>query len=146
MTTLILAVSLSVLVSALCSLLESVLYSTRAITLEAAADQGNAWARQMKRFKSQVDRPLSAILILNTLANTAGASLAGWAAGQVWGPQSLWIFSLVFTLAILIFSEILPKTIGAVYWRKLWPLSVPPLTGMVASPPPSSSSLRGSPA
>ncbi|MBU1155925.1 MAG: DUF21 domain-containing protein, partial [Proteobacteria bacterium] len=89
MTTLIIAVSASILISALCSLLESVLYSTRIITLEAAAASGNRYAMAMRAFKSQVDRPLAAILILNTAANTGGAALAGWAAGQVWGPGSL---------------------------------------------------------
>ncbi|MCF8034767.1 MAG: hemolysin family protein [Desulfarculaceae bacterium] len=131
MTTLIIAVCASILVSALCSLLESVLYSTRVITLEAAAAQGNRLARAMRAFKTQVDRPLAAILILNTAANTAGAALAGWAAGQVWGAGSLWAFSAFFTLAILIFSEIIPKTVGAVFWRVLWGPSIYPLKIMV---------------
>lgn len=136
MITLILAVSISVVVSALCSLLESVLYSTRAITLEASAQDEVREAAAMKRFKSEVERPLSAILILNTMANTAGAALAGWAAGQVWGAGSLWPFSLAFTMTILICSEIVPKTVGAVHWRKLWRPSVYPLRFMVtvASP------------
>ncbi len=128
MTTLILAVSISVVVSALCSLLESVLYSTRAITLEASTVREVA---AMKRFKSEVDRPLSAILILNTLANTAGAALAGWAAGQVWGSGSLWVFSAAFTMTILICSEIIPKTVGAVHWRRLWRPAVYPLGFMI---------------
>ncbi|MCB2227295.1 MAG: hemolysin family protein [Desulfarculaceae bacterium] len=131
MTTLIIAVTASILISALCSLLESVLYSTRLITLEAAAAQGNRLARAMRAFKSQVDRPLAAILILNTAANTAGAALAGWAAGQVWGAGSLWAFSAFFTLAILLFSEIIPKTVGAVFWRVLWGPSIYPLKIMV---------------
>lgn len=131
MTTLIIAVSASLLVSALCSLLESVLYSTRVITLEAAAASGNRHAQAMRAFKSQVDRPLAAILILNTTANTAGAALAGWAAGQVWGAGSLWVFSLFFTLSILIFSEIIPKTVGAVHWRSLWAPSIMPLRIMI---------------
>ncbi len=129
MTTLVLAVGLSVMVSALCSLLESVLYSTPLITLEA---QGPGRAvRRMRRFKEEVDRPLSAILIFNTVANTAGAAVAGWAAGQIFGPGNLWVFSLCFTLAILIFSEIIPKTVGAIHWRRLWSLSVWPLGAMV---------------
>lgn len=127
MTTLVLAVGISILVSALCSLLESILYSTRSFTVEAALAGGDHRARQMRSFKSKVDRPLSAILILNTLANTAGAALAGWAAGQLWGGGSLWSFSLSFTAAILIFSEIIPKTVGAVHWPALWHWSVLPL-------------------
>ena len=131
MTTLVIAVSASILISALCSLLESVLYSTRIITLEAAAASGNRYALAMRAFKSQVDRPLAAILILNTAANTAGAALAGWAAGQVWGAGSLWAFSVFFTLAILLFSEIIPKTVGAVHWRSLWAPSIFPLRMMI---------------
>lgn len=129
--TLIFIVAASVGISATCSLLESVLYSTRRLTLEAEGGSGLSWARRMLGLKDQVDRPLAAILILNTVANTAGASLAGWAAGEVWGPASLWIFSLSFTACILIFSEILPKTVGAVYWRSVWRLTVWPLTVMV---------------
>jgi CBS domain containing-hemolysin-like protein len=133
MTTLVLAVGISIIVSALCSLLESVLYSTRLITLEAAAHSGEVIASQMKSLKSEVDKPLAAILIFNTLANTAGAALAGWAAGEVWGAGSLWAFSIFFTFAILFFSEIIPKTVGAVYWRVLWRGSVTPLKVMVAA-------------
>ncbi len=131
MLTLVLAVSISIGMSALCSLLESILYSTRAITLEAAANRGSRQALAMRHFKARVDRPLAAILILNTLANTGGAALAGYAAGEVWGPGSLLIFSMAFTFVILIFSEILPKTIGAVHWRGLWRWSVGPLTAML---------------
>ena len=130
MLTLVLAVGLSIVISAGCSLLESVLYSTRIITLEAAAASDQIRARRMQNLKLKVENPLSAILILNTLANTAGAALAGWAAGQVWGPGSLWVFSLSFTLAILLFSEIIPKTVGAVHWKRLWRGSVSPLMAM----------------
>ena len=130
MITLVLAVGISIVVSAGCSLLESVLYSTRVITLEAAADGDKVRAHRMQHLKLKVENPLAAILILNTLANTAGAALAGWAAGEVWGPGSLWVFSLCFTLAILLFSEIIPKTVGAVHWKKLWRRSVNPLLGM----------------
>lgn len=132
MTTLIIAVSASIVISALCSLLEAVLYSTRIVTLEAEASAGNRLALTMAALKSQVDRPLAAILILNTAANTAGAALAGWAAAELWGSGSLWVFSIAFTLAILIFSEIIPKTVGVVYWRGLWGPSVYLLKFMVA--------------
>ena len=131
MGTLALAVGLSILISAMCSLLESVLYSTRLMTLEAASAKGDRRAKDMQSLKAQVDRPLAAILILNTVANTAGAAVAGWAAAQVWGAGSLWVFSLVFTAAILIFSEIIPKTVGAVHWPGLWPWSVGLLKAML---------------
>ncbi len=132
MITLIVAVGVSLATSFLCSLLESVLYSTRAITLEAAAGRGSPQALQMRALKAKVEKPLAAILILNTLANTGGAALAGWAAGEVWGGAgSLLIFSAVFTLLVLLFGEIIPKTLGAVHWRRLWPGSVVPLTAMM---------------
>lgn len=131
MLTLVLAVVITVGVSFFCSLLESVLYSTRAITLEALANQGSRQAMAMKRLKAAIETPLAAILILNTLANTGGAALAGWAAGEVWGTGSLLLFSAGFTLTILMFSEILPKTLGAVHWRGLWRFSVGPLSVMV---------------
>ena len=131
MTILIFAVTISVLLSALCSLLESVLYSTRIITLEAAATSGQKAAQVMLSLKGKVERPLAAILILNTAANTAGAAVAGWAAGEVWGGGSLWIFSAAFTLSILLFSEIIPKTVGALHWRGLWRWSALPLRIMV---------------
>lgn len=131
MTTLILAVVISVCVSAFCSLLESILYSTRLISVQAAVEQGSRAGLRMKQLKTKVDRPLAGILILNTLANTAGAALAGWAAGRVFGAESLWVFSLVFTLLILILSEIIPKTIGAIYWKSLWQWSVVPLRMLV---------------
>lgn len=129
--TLVGVVGLSILISASCSLLESVLYSTRRITLQAGVQRGDRMAVMMEKLKSNVDSPLAAILILNTIANTAGAAVAGWAASQVWGAGSLWVFSIAFTLAILFFSEILPKTVGAVYWRGLWRRTVYPLLGMV---------------
>lgn len=131
MLTLILIVAASVGFSACCSLLESVLYSTRLITIAAEAEQGSATAKAMQELKANIDQPLSAILILNTLANTAGAALAGWAAGEVLGSQYLWAFSLVFTVMILVVSEIIPKTAGAIYWRGLWRKAVWPIRLMV---------------
>jgi CBS domain containing-hemolysin-like protein len=132
MITLLIAVGLSVGISFLCSLLESVLYSTRVLTLEAAAGRGSPQAVQMRNLKAKVEKPLAAILILNTLSNTGGAALAGWAAGEVWGdPAALIAFSAGFTLVVLLGGEIFPKTLGAVHWRRLWPRAVWPLTAMI---------------
>ena len=69
--------------------------------------------------KKDIDRPISAILCLNTIANTVGASLVGSLAAQVYDSTVVGVLSTVFTLAILIFSEIIPKTIGTSYWRSL---------------------------
>ena len=127
----VVSVAISQVVSFICSLLEAVLFSTRAISLEAAIEQGSAPARQMREFKNRMERPLSSILILNTLAHTGGASVAGWAAGDIWGADSLVIFSAVFTFSTLAFTEILPKTLGTNHWRSLWPWAVTPLKVMI---------------
>ena len=80
--------------------------------------------------KRDVATPTSAILILNTIANTAGATIAGMYAHKTLGVGLVPIFSIAFTLAILFFAEIIPKTMGAVYWRSLWPVVLWPLTVM----------------
>jgi CBS domain containing-hemolysin-like protein len=79
--------------------------------------------------KEDISKPIAAILILNTIANTAGASLAGWAAGEAFGADFLVVFSFAFTLVILYFSEIVPKLVGVVYCKQIslfiaYPLSI----------------------
>ncbi len=130
MLVLLLIVAVSVSVSFLCSLLESVLYSTRITTIEAEAQKGSGRAVQMQALKAEVEKPLAAILILNTVANTAGAALAGWAAGEVMGADGLVVFSICFTVTILFGGEIIPKTLAAVHWPRLWQPAVPLLKAM----------------
>jgi CBS domain containing-hemolysin-like protein len=129
---LILVVFLTLAVSALCSLFESTLYSTRMGTLEAARTdpKKGRLARRFIGLKRQIDVPIAAILILNTIANTAGATIAGMYADRVFGIPAVVLFSITFTLSILMLAEILPKTLGALYWRQLWPSILWPLTGM----------------
>ena len=129
MTVLLVVVGVTLLVSAFCSLLEATLYSTRMATLEAAAktQERRAAAERFLQMKRDISVPTSAILILNTIANTAGAALAGMFAARVIGSAWVLVFSIVLTLAILFFSEILPKTYGAVHWRGLWAAIVWPL-------------------
>jgi CBS domain containing-hemolysin-like protein len=131
MTVLIIVVSVTVVISALCSLFEATLYSTRMGMLEARA-VGAGWrsraARHMMELKRNVAEPTSAILILNTVANTAGAAVAGMYAAQVLGPSNVPAFSAVLTLIILMFSEIIPKTVGAISWQIMWPYVVWPIT------------------
>lgn len=126
---LLLVVFLTLGISALCSLFEATLYSTRMGALEAvSADRTlGHLAQRFIRMKRQVDVPIAAILILNTIANTAGATIAGIYAADVLGTSLAVPFSVLFTLGILFLSEILPKTLGAVYWRRTWPLIVWPL-------------------
>lgn len=133
MTALIVAVMLTLFVSAYCSLFEATLYSTRQGTLEAAKVTG-PWASLARRFmlmKQDISKPIAAILVLNTVAHTVGATMAGVYGVDVFGQSLMPAFSVAFTVAILLFTEILPKTVGAFYWRNIWPYTVWPLTVMI---------------
>ena len=109
----------SVLVSALCSTLEATLLSTPLSFITGLEEQGVKGAARLKRLKQHPERPISAILCLNTIANTVGASIVGSLVYEVYGDAIVGIFSTIFTFAILIFAEIIPKTIGTSYWRSL---------------------------
>ncbi|MFH1950557.1 MAG: hemolysin family protein [Pseudomonadota bacterium] len=131
MIELILAVSLAISVSAVCSLFEAVLYSVPLRQIEAMVQAGKPGGKILKGLRRNVERPISAILTLNTIANTAGAAFAGAAATAVFGHRWLGYFSALFTLAILIFSEIIPKTAGVVYGRSLVNVVAYPIKGLV---------------
>lgn len=119
---LILYVTLAIGVSFLCSIMEAVLLSVTPAYIGALeVDKPDAAAR-LRELKSDVDRPLAAILTLNTVAHTIGAAGAGAEAAGYFGSGAVGIFSAVLTLGILVLSEIIPKTLGAVYWRGLAPL------------------------
>lgn len=109
----------SIAISALCSTLEATLLSTPLSYVTGLEDQGVKGAKRLKSLKQNPDRAISAILCLNTIANTVGASIVGSLVYEVYGDPLVGVFSTVFTLAILIFSEIIPKTIGTSYWRSL---------------------------
>ena len=109
----------SVLLSALCSTLEATLMSTPLSFITGLEEQGTKGAARLKKLKQHPDRPISAILCLNTIANTVGASIVGSLVYEVYGDAIVGIFSTIFTFAILIFAEIIPKTIGTSYWRSL---------------------------
>jgi CBS domain containing-hemolysin-like protein len=132
MTLLVLVVFLTVCISAHCSLFESTLFSTRTGTLDASIARGEKveLAGKFRDMKRNIAVPIAAILILNTAANTAGATLAGLYAAEALGPAAVPGFSVLFTLLILFIGEIMPKTLGAVHWRRVWPLIVWPLTIM----------------
>jgi len=121
MTLLILFVSLALGVSFLCSLMEAVLLSATPSYLAMREERGDRAAGQMRAFKVDVDRPLAAILSLNTIAHTVGATGAGAQAVAVFGDAWVGLSSAVLTLLILVGSEIIPKTLGALYWRSLLP-------------------------
>ncbi len=109
----------SISLSALCSVLEATLLSTPLSYITGLEEQGVKGAHRLKKLKQNSDRPISAILCLNTIANTVGASIVGSLVYEVYGNALVGVFSTIFTLAILVFSEIIPKTVGSNYWRKL---------------------------
>ena len=131
MIELVLAVGLAILISAFCSIAEAVLYSVPWSFIERLRKDGKRSGGILAQLRSNVDRPITAILTLNTIANTAGAAVAGAAATRVLGPHNLIYFSIAFTLAILIFSEVLPKTVGVMYNRTLAPVLAKPLLVLV---------------
>ena len=109
--------------SFLCSMWEAGLLSSSSSYVETLANEGSAAGQTMKALKENVDRPISAILTLNTIAHTVGAAGAGAQAIAVFGSQWFGWISAVLTLLILVFSEIIPKTLGAIYWRQLLPFN-----------------------
>jgi CBS domain containing-hemolysin-like protein len=131
MTELVIAVGLAVFISAGCSLFEAVLYSVPTRQIEAMTQAGKSTGEVFKKLRRHVDRPIAAVLSLNTIANTAGAAVAGAAAIAVFGHQWLGYFSAFFTLVILVFSEIIPKTLGVVYGRSLVPIVAYPMKWLV---------------
>jgi len=110
---------LAISISFLCSLLESVLLSTTHSFIRVLIKENIRKGIILKKLKDNINQPLAAILTLNTIANTVGAVGVGAQALAVYGSGSVAIFSVFLTLAILVLSEIIPKTLGATYWRKL---------------------------
>ena len=119
--------------SAICSLFEAVLYSIPATFVEQLEQSGRPAGRILKQMKEQVDRPITAILSLNTISNTGGCAVAGALASGALGGGNVIYFSIVFTLAILLFAEVVPKTIGVVYARQLAPIIARPMYLLVGA-------------
>jgi CBS domain containing-hemolysin-like protein len=115
MTLFITSVAVVLIISALCSLTEAGFYAVRRPYLRRLAEAGSTAGRVLLSFKENMERPIAAILIVNTAANTAGAAVAGAQARYLFGEASILWFSALFTLAVLFLSEILPKVVGVVY-------------------------------
>lgn len=122
LTLLVVYVGLAIGVSFMCSIMEAVLLSVTPAYVGAMEADKPQVAHRLKELKSDVDRPLAAILTLNTVAHTIGAAGAGAEAAAYFGNGAIGVFSALLTLGILVLSEIIPKTLGAVYWRGLAPL------------------------
>ena len=125
MTLLIVYAVLSIFFSFLCSILEAALLSFTPTYLKVKTQEGKGYAQTLTNFKKDIDQPLIAILTLNTIAHTVGAILVGVQAESldykvdILGVNIVGIVSALMTILILVISEIIPKTIGATYWKKL---------------------------
>lgn len=122
METLFAVIFLAIGISFLCSISEAVFLSINQSYVEVLKESRPKIGLSLEKFRRQIDEPIAAILTLNTIANTIGASFAGAIVISIYGNTYLAIFSGILTLAILVFGEIVPKTIGARFWRELAPL------------------------
>ena len=113
------AVSVVLVVSFLCSIFESVLLSLTRPQIEVLVQREKRAGRLLSGFKENMDVPIAAILILNTAAHTIGAAVAGASYEDAFNASTLWLFSIIFTIAVLFFTEIIPKTLGITYAPKL---------------------------
>ena len=123
--------SLAVIVSFLCSLMESVILATSYTHIETLSQQKVRYASTLKKMKYQISRPLSAILTVNTIANTLGSAGVGAQVHVLYGSSFVTLFSVILTFVILIFSEIIPKTLGTSYWKTFLPVSVYIIRGLM---------------
>jgi CBS domain containing-hemolysin-like protein len=119
MTLLFVYLALAIIVSFLCSLLESVILSVSPAYIAVLEKENHKRAGLLSDLKDNIDRPLAAILTLNTIAHTVGAAGVGAQVLVIWGDSYVALGSALLTVAILVFSEIIPKTLGAVYAKKL---------------------------
>ena len=116
-------VLIAILFSFACSIFEAVLLSVNPAHIALLEKEGNQSGVLLKSLKKDVSKPLAAILTLNTIAHTIGAAGAGAQAAVVFGNGYIGIVSAILTLLILVFSEIIPKTLGTTFWRQLAPLT-----------------------
>jgi CBS domain containing-hemolysin-like protein len=121
MALLVFYILLALTLSFICSLLEAVLLSISPSYIARLEQAENPLGKRIRSLKAHIDQPLAAILSLNTIAHTMGAAGAGAQAAVVFGSHVVGLFSAAMTIAILILTEIIPKTVGVMYWRPLAP-------------------------
>lgn len=131
MTLLLTYLFIALFTSFICSILEAVLLSTPVSYLKSKLENGDKNAENMLKLKEDIDKPLSAILSLNTVAHTVGAAGVGAQATIVFGEASFGIVSAILTILILVLTEIIPKTLGANYSKELVGISAKVIKGMI---------------
>jgi CBS domain containing-hemolysin-like protein len=129
-TVLIISSTIAIVVSFLCSLAEALLLSLNPLTISRLQKQRPHAAESWKRLKRNISYPITAILVLNTIAHTGGATVAGGAFAEIFGEHRIWIFSVGFTIIVLLGTEILPKIIGVTFRDQLAPIAGPVLEGI----------------
>jgi len=123
MDLLLLYFSASIVVSFICSVLESVLLSVTMPYISVLENERPKVGALLKQHKQHINKSIASILILNTIANTLGATAVGAQAEKVFESSGVFWVSVVLTFSILFFAEIIPKTIGATYWKQIAPLA-----------------------
>ncbi|MBT0810455.1 HlyC/CorC family transporter [Litoribacter ruber] len=131
MTLLLFYLLLALGISFVCSLLEASLLSISPSYIETQIQEGKSYAGRLKELKTNIDRPLAAILSFNTIAHTVGAAGVGAEAVRIYGNEFFGIISAVLTILILVLSEIFPKSLGAAYWKKIAPYMGGVLAAMI---------------
>lgn len=119
MSTLLWILLATLATSFLCSILEAVFLSITHAYIAVLKNRGEWAGEWLERAQKNIDEPIAAILTLNTIAHTVGAALGGAVAARVFGNAWVGMFSAGLTFAVLVFSEIVPKTLGATYWKPL---------------------------
>lgn len=132
MTALFMTVAITMAISFLCSLLEACLLSLSLADIGRISERRPPVAAIWKAFKESIERPIAVILIINTLAHTIGASLSGAQFEEIFGPGWIVAFSLAFSLAMIQWTEILPKTLGVRYNKQIAVIAAVPLRYLVA--------------
>ncbi len=132
MLTLVFYFVFSHIISFLCSIFESVLLSCTYTYILFLKKKGSQTALILEELKAKIDRPLSAILTLNTISHTFGAAGVGASVVKLFGDKWLALGSVILTLTMLYWTEMLPKTVGALYWKKLAPIVARPIKCLIA--------------
>ncbi|MHC5010281.1 MAG: CNNM domain-containing protein [Planctomycetota bacterium] len=133
MVPILVVAGLTLLASFLCSLFEAALYAITPAQIEVLRRQGAAQAELLDRLRSNIEEPIAAILTINTIAHTIGASVCGAMVGAQYGSAAVGIFAGVFTLLVLALTEIVPKSLGVRYATKVASEAALPLQVMIWS-------------
>lgn len=133
MMTLLLFLVISSTVYFFCSLLESTILSVSHAYIALLAKRGKRSGFMLQRLKNRINRPLAAILVFNTVASTVGAMGVGAQTYKLYGSEWIAVSSAVLTILTLVFSELLPKTLGAAHWKRIAPFAAYLITGMIFS-------------